>query len=43
VSTHLIEFSILNFKFLSFISASGTKSSRYCGHFWPIVQAPDDR
>jgi hypothetical protein len=21
----------------------GTKSTRYCGHFWPIVQAPDDR
>jgi hypothetical protein len=21
----------------------GTKSSRYCGHFWPIVQAPNDR
>jgi hypothetical protein len=21
----------------------GTKSTRYCGHFWPIVQTPDDR
>jgi hypothetical protein len=21
---------------------SGTKSTGYCGHFWPIVQAPDD-
>jgi hypothetical protein len=21
----------------------GTKSTRYCSHFWPIVQAPDDR
>jgi hypothetical protein len=21
----------------------GTKSTRYCGHFWPTVQAPDDR
>jgi hypothetical protein len=21
----------------------GTKSTGYCGHFWPIVQAPDDR
>jgi hypothetical protein len=21
----------------------GTKSTRYCGHLWPIVQAPDDR
>jgi hypothetical protein len=21
----------------------GTKSTRYCGHFWPIVQAPDGR
>jgi hypothetical protein len=20
-----------------------TKCTRYCGHFWPIVQAPDDR
>jgi hypothetical protein len=20
-----------------------TKSTRYCGHFWPIVQAPDNR
>jgi hypothetical protein len=26
-----------------FYSWSGTKSTRYCGHFWPIVQAPDDR
>jgi hypothetical protein len=25
------------------ISGGGTKSTRYCGHFWPIVQAPDDR
>jgi hypothetical protein len=21
----------------------GWDSTRYCGHFWPIVQAPDDR
>jgi hypothetical protein len=21
----------------------GTRSTRYCGHFWPILQAPDDR
>jgi hypothetical protein len=21
----------------------GTKSTRYCDHFWPILQAPDDR
>jgi hypothetical protein len=21
----------------------GTKSTRYWGHFWPIVQTPDDR
>jgi hypothetical protein len=25
------------------IGGVGTKSTRYCGHFWPIVQAPDDR
>jgi hypothetical protein len=25
------------------ISGDGTKSTRYCGHFWPIVLAPDDR
>jgi hypothetical protein len=27
----------------SFCLWGGTKSTRYCGHFWPIVQAPDDR
>jgi hypothetical protein len=21
----------------------GTKSTRYCGHFWSVVPAPDDR
>jgi hypothetical protein len=26
-----------------FILWGGTKSTRYCGHFWPIVQTPDDR
>jgi hypothetical protein len=24
-------------------SCGGTKSTKYCGHFWPIVQAPDHR
>jgi hypothetical protein len=24
------------------ISEGGTKSTGYCGHFWPIVQTPDD-
>jgi hypothetical protein len=27
----------------NFFWCGGTKSTRYCGHFWPIVQAPDDR
>jgi hypothetical protein len=27
----------------SFFWWGGTKSTRYCGHFWPIVQALDDR
>jgi hypothetical protein len=26
-----------------FFEWGGTKSTRYCGHFWPIVQAPDGR
>jgi hypothetical protein len=26
-----------------FFSWGGTTSTWYCGHFWPIVQAPDDR
>jgi hypothetical protein len=26
-----------------FFKWSGTKPTRYCGQFWPIVQAPDDR
>jgi hypothetical protein len=32
-----------NFKLIYFLLLFGwTKSTRYCGHFWPIVQAPDD-
>jgi hypothetical protein len=27
----------------SFFLWGGTESTRYCGHFWPIVKAPDDR
>jgi hypothetical protein len=26
-----------------FFKWGGTKSTRYWGHFWPVVQAPDDR
>jgi hypothetical protein len=26
-----------------FFKWGGTKSARYCGNFWPIVQAPDER
>jgi hypothetical protein len=29
--------------FFYYYSWGGTKSTRYCGHFWPLVQAPDDR
>jgi hypothetical protein len=30
-------------QFLNGFLWGGTKSTRYCGHFWPIVQSPDDR
>jgi hypothetical protein len=29
--------------FFFFFFLVGWDSTRYCGHFWPIVQAPDDR
>jgi hypothetical protein len=33
-----------NFVFTFFLFASGVGlSPLYCGHFWPIVAAPDDR
>jgi hypothetical protein len=28
---------------LLLLDGGGTKSTRYCGHFWPIVQVPYDR
>jgi hypothetical protein len=31
------------FLLLLLVGWGGTKSTRYCGHFWHIVQAPDDR
>jgi hypothetical protein len=28
--------------FLSFLWWDETESTRFCGHYWPIVPAPDD-
>jgi hypothetical protein len=41
-SPRLTAWAVARPKFYLFLWG-GTKSTRYCGHFWSIVQAPDDR